>query len=126
MQTCAPIREVVVIEDDVPFRNLLAVQLRLNSQLTLVGSYGDARSALNALAGSCPDAIVLDVGLPGMSGMEALPMLRAECPQTTIVIYTANPELATDATRLGADAVVSKGEIDGDRLFLMLATHRLE
>jgi len=59
----------------------------------------------------CPDAVICDVGLPGMSGLDAVPLFRDACPGSVIVMYTANPEGSQDAVALGADAVVGKDTI---------------
>jgi DNA-binding NarL/FixJ family response regulator len=57
-----------------------------------------------------PDAVVLDVSLPGHNGLQVLPALRALLPRTAIVMLTAHAEPAyrKAAYLLGADAFLSK------------------
>ena len=98
----------MIIEDDADIRALLEILLDRDEQLTLVQSLDNASDALDAVRTDRPDVILCDVGLPGMSGLEAVPLLRDVCPDTVIVMYTANPEGARDAVALGANAVVGK------------------
>ena len=108
---------LVIIEDDADIRQLLELLLRRDGRLTLDRSFDNASDALVAVRdGCCPEVILCDVGLPGMSGLDALPLLRGACPEAVIVMYTANPEGALDAVTLGADAVVGKDTLP-PRLF---------
>jgi CheY-like chemotaxis protein len=108
---------LMVVEDDADLRHLLRILIALDDRLALGSSFDNARDALAAVGNGCrPDAILCDVGLPGMSGLEALPRLRDACPDTVIVMYTGNPEGSLDALARGADAVVSKDTLPA-RLF---------
>lgn len=107
---------LIIVEDDADIRRLLRIQLARDDRLDLGPSFDSAHDALAAVRNGCPDAIVCDVDLPGMSGLEALPSIRDACPDAVIVMYTANPEGSLDALALGADAVVGK-DTDPTRLF---------
>ena len=98
----------MIIEDDADIRRLLEILLDRDERLTLVQSLDNAGDALEAVRTDRPDVILCDVGLPGMSGLDAVPLFREVCPDTVIVMYTANPEGVLDAMALGADAVVGK------------------
>ena len=98
----------MIIEDDADIRLLLEMLLDRDERLALRQALDNARDALEAVRFECPDVILCDVGLPGMSGLEAVPLFREVCPNAVIVMYTANPEGAVDAVTLGADAVVGK------------------
>ena len=102
---------LIVVEDDADIRGLLTFVLARDDRLALGQSFDNAGDALAAIRTRCPDAILCDVGLPGMSGLDALPLLRKECPHSVIVMYTANPEGSQDALALGADAVVGKDTV---------------
>ena len=99
---------VLVIEDDPDIRQLLELLLRRDNRLALDRSFDNAADALTAVRDGGPEVILCDVGLPGMSGVEAVPHFRAVCPDAVIVMYTANLEAAFGAEVLGVDAVVSK------------------
>ena len=98
----------MIIEDEADIRRLLEILVVRDERLALVHSLDNAGDALEAVRTDCPDVILCDIGLPGMSGLEALPLFRDVCPDTVIVMYTAKPEGALDAVALGADAVIGK------------------
>ena len=69
-------QRVLVVDDEPSVRSL--VSLSLEGQDCKVEAFCDGRDALEALAPEYPDLILLDVGLPGMSGDEVLRRLRAD------------------------------------------------
>lgn len=99
---------VTLIEDDPDIRMLLELVLGRDDRLFLGQSFDNAGAALEAVRADPPEVILCDVGLPGMSGLEAVPLLRDACPTTLIVMYTADPEGSFCAEECGADAVVGK------------------
>ena len=103
---------VMIVEDDSDMRRLLEIVLNRNDRLSRDLSFDNASDALGEiLSGVCPAAILCDAGLPGMSGLRAVPLFREACPNAVIVIYTANPEGCSDAVTRGADAVMSKATL---------------
>jgi len=99
---------VMVVDDQKHWRDLLSLLLETDPRFVLAGAVMHGRAALEAARDHCPDAIVLDVQMPEMDGMEALPLLRECCHRTVIVMYSSDPEGAGMARRLGADAVLDK------------------
>jgi two-component system nitrate/nitrite response regulator NarP len=96
-----------------------AVALLLEgSQFAVAASVGTAQSAIEAIGASDPDIIILDLAMPGGSGIEVLRRIRADGDNRTVVILTA----AIDDHRLGeamdfaVDGIVMK---DNDPAFLM-------
>jgi CheY-like chemotaxis protein len=107
-----PRHPVVLVEGDADIRRLVEILLTRSDRLALSGSFDNAESALLTIAdGSSPAAILCGIGLTGMSGLEAIPLLRDACPDTVIVTYTADLQRARGAVALGADAVVGKNTI---------------
>ena len=101
---------MLVIEDSASVRRLVEVCLRpLNAQLT---SAEDGAEGLDMARDSVPDAIVLDIGLPGMDGWEVLRRLRQDelTNEVKVLILTAHaqPEMADRAAAGGADAFMTK------------------
>jgi DNA-binding NarL/FixJ family response regulator len=79
---------VVVADDEADVRLLLRVQLsRLG--FDVVGEAVDGQDAIDRCAATEPDALVLDLLMPGLNGFEAIPKLRREQPAMAIVAYTA-------------------------------------
>ncbi|MEW6501566.1 MAG: sigma-54 dependent transcriptional regulator [Thermodesulfobacteriota bacterium] len=98
---------IFIVDDEETIREGVA--------LALAGEYGvrsfaDAESALAAVAEGVPDLVLLDVGLPGMSGIAALERLRALAGDVLVVMITAYEDVATvvAAMKLGAYDYVLK------------------
>jgi DNA-binding NarL/FixJ family response regulator len=101
---------VVVVEDEPDVRLLLEVALGASESVDVVGSFPDARSALAELRALDPNVIVLDLSMPGLSGIDALPLLRDATPKARIVVYSASdhPDIARAAAGAGADTYIVK------------------
>lgn len=80
---------VLVVDDDPDWRDMLRMQLELLHQLEVVGEAGDGAEALQQVRTTSPDAIVLDLMMPGMDGLEAITHLRADHPDVPVVAYSA-------------------------------------
>ncbi len=85
---------------------------------------GDA--VLETAAGLQPDVVTLDVSMPGESGLNVLPALRAELPDAIIVMVsaTAARPYREEAFRRGADAYIEKSRIVTDLLPAVSAGRR--
>lgn len=101
---------VLLVEDCAPMRD--AVSRILSVECDLLESVNDGRNVVAAAMKHRPDVIVLDISLPGMSGMDLLPLLRASLPGTAIVMLTnhASEDYIQEAFRRGADGYVLKNE----------------
>lgn len=98
--------------DDVPeLRALLRYGLEEDDDLRVVGEAGDARDAIAGVAEHGPDVLLLDLSMPGMDGLEALPLLREASPQTAVVVFSgfAAERMAEPALALGAARYLEKG-----------------
>ncbi|MDX6665985.1 MAG: hypothetical protein QOG68_2191 [Solirubrobacteraceae bacterium] len=98
--------------DDVPeLRALLRYGLEEDADLEVVGEAGDARSGIDEVARLQPDVVVLDLSMPGMDGLEAIPRLREAAPASSIVVFSgfAADRMRAPALELGADRYVEKG-----------------
>ncbi len=103
-------QQVLVIEDSASVRRLIEVCLRVLG--VEVRSASDGPEGLDAIRQERPDAVVLDIGLPGLDGWEVLKHLR-EDPETAdlkVLVLTAHaqPEMADRAARGGADSFMTK------------------
>jgi CheY-like chemotaxis protein len=106
-----PLQKVLAIDDDPDIRDILSLSLCDVGGLE-VSMHGDVPSALLALPTFQPDLILLDVMLPGMSGVDALLSLRQmeQFSNTPIVFLTAkaSAEARESYTALGASSVLFK------------------
>jgi CheY-like chemotaxis protein len=100
----------VYICDDSPEYRLLLRMVLSDEGALIVGEGADGRECLEGAAASDPSLVLLDLNMPGLSGLEALPRLREALPDTKIVILTTSKAGESEAAAMaaGADAYVSK------------------
>jgi DNA-binding NarL/FixJ family response regulator len=79
---------VSIVEDDAQARKILAGWINRASGFRLAGEWGDAESALKFLPEKQPDVVLMDINLPGMSGVEAVKRLKPTLPATQFVMLT--------------------------------------
>lgn len=104
-----PIR-VFVVEDLAPIRQALGLLLDGSPGYACAGTAASAEEALEAAVEPAPDVVLLDVGLPGMTGIAALGPLRARWPRTEFVILTVfdDGERVFEALCAGASGYLVK------------------
>eukprot|EP00903_Cladosiphon_okamuranus_P003672 g3670.t1 len=106
-------------QDNPDYRQILEITIRGDEGMVSVGTYGVAEVALRALQNSkphsTPDIILLDLQLPVMMGLEALPWIREYAPDTKIIILTQSDQEAdvVQAISLGASGYLLKGSTVG-------------
>lgn len=113
MRTAAPGNKAVVwlIEDHADSRRILARVLNRAATLQCPCAFGSCEDALAALqAGTPPDVILLDVGLPGMSGIEGIRHIKAAAPATHVIMLTVfdDQEKVFNAICAGASGYLLK------------------
>jgi DNA-binding NarL/FixJ family response regulator len=99
--------------DDVPeLRALLKYGLEEDQALSVVGEAGTAQEGIAGVAETKPDVLLLDLSMPGMDGLEAIPHIREASPGTAIVIFSgfAADRMREPALALGAVDYLEKGE----------------
>src|SRR5258708_14137920 len=79
---------VSIVEDDAHTRKILAEWVGRASGFRLAGDWGDAESAVRMLAEKKPDVVLMDINLPGMSGVDAVRKLNPVLPRTQFVVLT--------------------------------------
>jgi DNA-binding NarL/FixJ family response regulator len=99
---------VLAVDDQLAVLQLLMLSIENDARLQLAGIATDGHAAIQLVSQECPDAIICDVKMPVMGGLEALPALREACPEAVIMMHTSAPDLACTAQELGADTVVDK------------------
>ena len=100
----------VYICDDSPEYRMLLRMVLADAGMTVVGEGSDGGECLACAAAADPSLVLLDLNMPGVSGFEALPRLRAALPDVKIVVLTTSGAAKDEqaAIALGADAFVSK------------------
>ena len=102
-------RRVLVVDDTEDIRFLIRVALARHAELEICGEAIDGVDAIEQAAVLRPDAVLLDIAMPRMSGLEALPRLRETVPTAWIVVFSAGLSEQRSALDAGADAFVVKG-----------------
>jgi len=103
-------RTILIVDDHDILRKLLETNLHEWFSDVRVLNASDAESAVDLALRERPDAIVMDISLPGMNGIEATRVIKKQLPKTPVVMLTVH-ELAAykvDASAAGADAYVPK------------------
>jgi CheY-like chemotaxis protein len=100
---------VLLCDDEPNYRRLLRAVLEPEG-MEIVGEAGDGRECLEVAERVHPDVILLDLNMPGMDGLTALPELRAREPGAAVVVLSsAEREEAEERTiGLGAHAFLTK------------------
>ena len=106
-----PAAKVLVVEDVPELSRLLEMTFELDGRFEPVGTASSGGAALDLAAREQPDAIVLDVAIEGIDGIDVLPLLRRVVPNARIIVFTGhdNDDLRKEALDAGASAWVLKG-----------------
>ncbi len=102
---------VLVVDDAAHLRDLLTLLLDVEDDFEVVGTAADGAQALSIAPGLAPDVVLLDLAMPVMDGLAALPELRRQLPHARIVIFSGfeHHALAEQALAAGADDYIEKG-----------------
>ncbi|MEX2395267.1 MAG: response regulator transcription factor [Actinomycetota bacterium] len=102
---------VLIVDDTPDIRMLLKVALRTLGNFDVVGEGADGSEAVALASDLRPDAILLDLAMPVMDGLQATPEIRKCSPDTRVVILSgfSKDRLGDDALAAGADAYIEKG-----------------
>ena len=99
---------ILIVDDEPEVAEVLAKSLnRQGHRTTVVHSGADA---LKAVSGAAPDAMFLDISMPGMNGLDVLSQVRQTQPSLAVVVITghATPDEIDEVKRMGAVDVIPK------------------
>ncbi len=102
---------VVLCDDSQDFVRLLALLLALEPGMQVVGQAHDGQQAISVCAELQPDVLVLDVSMPVMDGLTALPQVLMHSPDTSVVMLSGlgSDDVKRQAMQLGATVYLEKG-----------------
>lgn len=116
----APLR-IYLLDDQAILRAGFRSLLNQYDEFVVVGESGDARQAVGQIEVLQPDVILLDITMPGLSGIDAIPLIQKAAGKSKIVMLTHHEgtTFVDQAIRSGADGYVSK-DSDPEELALAL------
>jgi DNA-binding NarL/FixJ family response regulator len=119
---------VAIVEDDAPLRRIITGWLRQPGDLELVGEYGDAESAINALPEMGAQVVLVDINLPGLDGTECVHRLKPQMPATQFIMLTVYDDTRRifRSLAVGASGYLLKRASAEELLAAIASVHRGE
>lgn len=110
---------VAIVDDDEGFRGLLKSALGGGVEVLAEGATGE--EAVRLTADLRPDAVLIDIDIPGLDAIEATRQIKVASPQTRVVLLTLHDEEAylSSTGKSGADALLAKREARTEALSLI-------
>lgn len=104
-----PIR-VLIVDDHTLFRSGIKLLLERQEGFEVVGEAGDGLEGVKRAKQLKPDVVLLDLHMPGTNGLQAIPLLREEAPQSQIIMLTVSEDAddLLEALRAGARGYLLK------------------
>ena len=104
---------VLVVDDDIDFRTLLRLHLSREHDIEVVDDAADGFEALEKVDEVSPDAVVVDLMMPGMDGFELIGRLQQRDHVPGLVAYSAmaNDAARAEVARLGVSLVTKSGDL---------------
>jgi DNA-binding NarL/FixJ family response regulator len=125
MSASRPI-SVMVVDDHPLFREGLAALLQDEAEVALVGEAADGREAVERFRTLRPDVTLMDLQMPGLSGIEAMQLIRREFPEARFVVLTtySHDVQVLRALQAGAAGYLLKSALRKDLLNTIRTVHR--
>lgn len=110
--TVDPTIRVLVVDDTDHVRRMLTTMLAVDG-FEVVGGASDGQSAIDEVAATDPDVVVIDYKMPAMDGLETARHIRTARPHQHVILYTAfaDPEVEAAAAEIGV--AVCLGKVEG-------------
>jgi two-component system chemotaxis response regulator CheB len=119
--TAGPAIRVMIVDDAVVVRGLMSRWLSEESGIEIVGAFRNGREAVDNVLKLKPDVAILDIDMPELDGLAALPLLLARKPDLVVIMASTltrrNAEVSLKALSLGAIDYVTKPETSREIMF---------
>ena len=101
---------VVIVDDQLPFRAVARTVIGMTSGFEVMGEAESGEDALTLIESHQPDLVLMDINLPGISGIEATRRIHESHPHVSVILLSTYSEadLPADAREVGAIAYVHK------------------
>jgi CheY-like chemotaxis protein len=112
---------VLVADDHADFRKCLVKLLGFMPEITRINETANGREAVDQVARELYDVVLLDTHLPVLDGLRATRQIKAQWPQTKVILLSIDPYLRAEALASGADDFLAKDEIVPNLLNVLTA-----
>ncbi|MBX3254279.1 MAG: response regulator transcription factor [Chitinophagaceae bacterium] len=101
---------IFIVEDNKSFQNLLVRLFQHSPEFSLTGAADNGKDALLHIPALQPDVVLMDIGLPDISGVECIARLKPQCAGTEFVAFTVSDEdeVVFEALKTGATSYLMK------------------
>lgn len=119
-----PIR-VSIVEDDTTIRETLRSLFIFEEGMEAFTVHSTAEDALMRLGGSCPDVVLMDINLPGASGIDCVRQMSQRCRATQYLMYTVHDDdhRVFEALKAGANGYILKSSTPDEILAAVRELH---
>ncbi|HEX4264526.1 MAG TPA: response regulator transcription factor [Verrucomicrobiae bacterium] len=116
---------VTIVEDDRKTREGLVALLRRASGVRLLGVHSSGEAALSAVPAEQPEVVLMDINLPGMSGIDCIAKLKAQMPELRALMLTTyeDSHLIFNSLRAGASGYILKNKSSAELLTAIQQVH---
>lgn len=105
-------KTICIIEDKADLREAMNMMVELSASYYLGGSFSNAEEAIKRIPGILPDVVLMDINLPGMSGIGCVNVLKSSFPEMLFLMCTAyeDEDKIFDSLKAGASGYILKTE----------------
>jgi DNA-binding NarL/FixJ family response regulator len=116
---------VLIADDHLLFAEALSTLLERNERIDVVGAAASGPDAIDQALMLKADVVVMDVGMPGIDGLETTRRLRTIAPKTRVIVLTGltDSDLEQRAADVGASALLTKGAADREVIDAIVAVY---
>ena len=109
---------VAIVEDDPRTRSTLEALLEISEGFVCLGCFGSGEEALEGIPALGPQVVLMDINLPGMSGVECVRQLKSACPEIQVIMLTVydDADRIFHALQMGASGYLLKRSSSDDIL----------
>jgi DNA-binding NarL/FixJ family response regulator len=124
-ETNTPPIRVFLVDDQTMIRAGFRSLLVRDRRFEVAGESGDPRKAIDAIGTTRPDVVLLDISMPGLSGIDAVPLIRDVHPKAKIVMLTHHEgeTFVDQALKAGADGYLSKDSEPKELILALESVH---
>lgn len=117
---------ISVVEDDEMIREMMVSLFTFEPDLSFLAAYPNGETALTELVQAPPDVVLMDISMPGMSGIDCVRQLRPVLPATQFLMYTVHDDdhRVFEALKAGANGYILKSSTPEQIVEAVFELHR--